>query len=48
MTKPDNPFAIITGSSRGIGAEYAQALARQGYDLLLISRDEKRLSLIHI
>ena len=44
MIKPDNPFAIITGSSRGIGAEYAQALARQGYDLLLISRDEKRLT----
>ena len=44
MAKSDNPFAIITGSSQGIGAEYAQALARQGYDLLLISRDEKQLT----
>jgi short-subunit dehydrogenase len=44
MAKSDNPFAIITGTSRGIGAEYARALARQGYDLLLISRDEKRMA----
>ena len=44
MTKLDNPFAIITGTSRGIGAEYARVLARQGFDLLLISRDQKRLA----
>ena len=44
MTKLDNPLAIITGTSRGIGAEYARILASQGYDLLLISRDEKRLT----
>ncbi len=37
------PFAIITGASRGIGAEYARALARKGYDLLLVSRDQARL-----
>ncbi|MEX0830923.1 MAG: SDR family oxidoreductase [Nitrospirales bacterium] len=37
------PFAIVTGASRGIGAEYARALANQGYDLLLIGRDETRL-----
>ena len=44
MTKSDNPFAIITGTSRGIGAEYARVLARQGYNLLLISRDENQLT----
>ena len=38
-----SPFAVITGASRGIGAEYARALAGQGYDLLLIGRDMKRL-----
>lgn len=37
------PFAVITGASRGIGAEYARALAAQGYDVLLIGRDKTRL-----
>ena len=40
---PHTPFAIITGASRGIGAEYARALATRGYSLLLIARDENRL-----
>jgi len=43
MSTAPHPFAIITGASRGIGAEYAQALASRGYDLLLIARDRLRL-----
>ncbi len=44
MTTTDNPFTIITGASRGIGAEYARQLATQGHDLLLVARDEERLT----
>ena len=38
--------AVITGASSGIGAVYADRLARRGYDLLLIARDAQALSTV--
>jgi uncharacterized protein len=45
-TRPASRRALVTGSTAGIGLEFARQLAARNHDLVLVARDEQRLETV--
>ncbi|KAK6638809.1 hypothetical protein RUM43_007078 [Polyplax serrata] len=46
LTVKFGPWAVVTGATDGIGKAYAFALARRGVNVVLISRNPKKLEMV--
>ena len=40
----ENSYAFVTGATNGMGAEFADQLAKEGFNLVLMGRSEEKLS----
>ena len=39
-------YALVTGASDGLGKEYARNLAKEGFNLVLMARDQDKLDVV--
>jgi short-subunit dehydrogenase len=43
MSKSNGKYALITGATSGIGYELAKLFAKDGYNLVIVARNEENL-----